>query len=138
MRPRNGEGRVVVPIGGQEGRDNSYSQVISSRGLTVRPVEDDARALPGHGIRQRPSSGGTDALVIKQLCSLSPPHRPPIATEPPPASIYPACLEVPPLNTNHASSMTPRKQTRSIHGSSTNPCILPLHALRSSARGPGQ
>ena len=26
-------------------RDNSRSQVISSRGLTVRPVEDDARAL---------------------------------------------------------------------------------------------
>ena len=26
-------------------RDNSRSQVISSRGITVRPVEDDTRAL---------------------------------------------------------------------------------------------
>jgi hypothetical protein len=36
-------------------RDNSRSQVISSRGLTVRPVEDDARALQilgyGNGLR---------------------------------------------------------------------------------------
>jgi len=46
-------------------RDNSRSQVISSRGLTVRPVEDDARALQIMGRRQRPSSGGADALVVR-------------------------------------------------------------------------
>jgi hypothetical protein len=46
-------------------RDNSLSQVISSRGLNVRPVEDDPSRIADHRIRHRPSRGGADALVVR-------------------------------------------------------------------------
>ena len=52
-------------------RDNSRSQVISSRGLTVRPVEDDARALQimgyGNGLpRRRRRIGRSGSLQPRQ------------------------------------------------------------------------
>src|SRR5215813_10686103 len=58
-------------------RDNSRSQMISSRGLAVRPVEDNPRALQilGHG-------NGLPAAVpthwsFGQLCSLASPGNSP-------------------------------------------------------------
>jgi hypothetical protein len=44
-------------------RDNSRSQVISSRGLAVRPVEDDPRGLQIQGY----GNGSTDALVLRAV-----------------------------------------------------------------------
>jgi hypothetical protein len=58
-------------------RDHSRSQVISSRGLTVRPVEDDARALQimGHG-NGLPAAAPTH-WSFGQLCSLASPGNSP-------------------------------------------------------------
>ena len=58
-------------------RDNSRSQVISSRGLTMRPVEDDPRALHimGHG-NGLPAAAPTH-WSFGQLCSLASPGNSP-------------------------------------------------------------
>ena len=52
-------------------RDNSRSQVISSRGITVRPVEDDARALQIMGYGNGLPAAAPTHWSFGQLCSLA-------------------------------------------------------------------
>jgi hypothetical protein len=49
-------------------RDNSRSQVISSRGITVRSVEDDARALQVMGYGNGLPAAGPTHWSFGQLC----------------------------------------------------------------------
>jgi len=58
-------------------RDNSRSQVISSRGLTVRPVEDDARALQIIGYGNGLPAAAPTHWSFAQLCSLASPGNSP-------------------------------------------------------------
>jgi hypothetical protein len=52
-------------------RDNSLSQVISSRGLNVRPVEDDPRALQIMGYGNGLPAAAPTHWSFGQLCSLA-------------------------------------------------------------------
>ena len=54
-------------------RENSRSQVISSRGLNVRPVEDDTRALQILGYGNRLPVAAPTHWSFGQLCSLPSP-----------------------------------------------------------------
>src|SRR5947209_4338475 len=58
-------------------RDNSRSQVISSRGLSVRPVEDDARALEIMGYGNGLPAAAPTHWSFGQLCSLASPGNSP-------------------------------------------------------------
>ena len=58
-------------------RDNSRSQVISSRGLTVRPVEGDARALQIMGYGNGLPAAAPTHWSFGQLCSLASPGNSP-------------------------------------------------------------
>jgi hypothetical protein len=58
-------------------RDNSRSQVISSRGLAVRPVEDDARALQIIGYGNGLPAAAPTHWLFGQLCSLASPGNSP-------------------------------------------------------------
>ena len=58
-------------------RDNSRSQVISSRGLTVRPVEDDTRALQIMGYGNGLPAAAPTHWSFGQLCSLASPGNSP-------------------------------------------------------------
>jgi hypothetical protein len=58
-------------------RDNSRSQVISSRGLNMRPVEDDARALQIMGYGNGLPAAAPTHWSFEQLCSLASPGNSP-------------------------------------------------------------
>ncbi len=58
-------------------RDNSRSQVISSRGLNVRPVEDDPRALQIMGYGNGLPAAAPTHWSFGQLCSLASPGNSP-------------------------------------------------------------
>jgi hypothetical protein len=58
-------------------RDNSRSQVISSRGIAVRPVEDDARALQIMGYGNGLPAAAPTHWSFGQLCSLASPGNSP-------------------------------------------------------------
>ncbi len=58
-------------------RDNSRSQVISSRGLSVRPVEDDARALEIMGYGNGLPAAAPTHWSFGQLCGLASPGNSP-------------------------------------------------------------
>src|SRR5271155_2177207 len=58
-------------------RDNSRSHVISSRGLNVRPVEDDPRALQIKGYGNGLPAAAPTHWSFGQLCSLASPGNSP-------------------------------------------------------------
>jgi hypothetical protein len=57
--------------------DNSRPQVISTRGLTARPVEDDARALQIMGYGNGLPAAAPTHWSFGQLCSLASPGNSP-------------------------------------------------------------
>jgi hypothetical protein len=57
-------------------RDNSRTSVLSSRGLTVRPVDDNPRGLQLTGLGQLPAAHPTH-WSFGQLCSLASPGTSP-------------------------------------------------------------